>query len=141
MPKILIIDDEQAVCDMLRRHLTRHGYEVFTSRDGMEGIRMFSDVRPEVTLVDLMMPGMNGMAVITELRSINPRSPSIVLTAAGSEAMETDLRNFGVRVFIRKGLALNVVASSVRAAVSNVPREEEPSSGKRKVGNPPPCSS
>lgn len=125
MPKILIIEDEQAVCDMLRRLLTRHGYEVFTSRDGREGIRVFADVHPDVTLVDLVMPGLSGMAVITELRSMNPRCSIIVLTAAGSEATETELRNLGIREFIRKGVSLNVVSSAVDKTISTVSHAED----------------
>ena len=74
---ILVVDDEAAVCESLRRTLETHGYRVVTACQGAEGFSAFSQHRAEVraVLTDMMMPIMNGPTMINALRALNPNLP------------------------------------------------------------------
>jgi CheY-like chemotaxis protein len=67
MAKILVIDDEEQLRDLLKQMLTRDGHEVMTAYDGVEGIRCFDQFHPHVIITDIIMPNKDGIEVITEL--------------------------------------------------------------------------
>jgi CheY-like chemotaxis protein len=67
MAKILVIDDEEQLRDLLKQMLTRDGHKVMTAYDGVEGIRCFDTFHPDVVITDIIMPNKDGIEVITEL--------------------------------------------------------------------------
>jgi len=67
MAKILVIDDEEQLRDLLKQMLTRDGHEVVTACDGVEGTRCFDTFHPDVVITDIIMPNKDGIEVITEL--------------------------------------------------------------------------
>ena len=101
--KILVIDDETDFVEMLKMRLEATGYEVFTASDGRDGLRKASEVMPDLILLDIMMPGMDGGDVAQKLRERPATSgiPVVFLTAAISE-QEADARGGGGEVFIAK---------------------------------------
>jgi DNA-binding response OmpR family regulator len=109
MATILVIDDERMVCDLLRAVLSRYGHEVLTAFDGRNGLALFEQHRPRFTLLDLRMPGMNGIEVLTRIRALDPRAAVIVLTGAGSVDLEDQARKMGVTDFLSKGLSLEIL--------------------------------
>src|SRR5256885_16816347 len=84
MATILVVDDERMVCDMLRAVLNRHGHEVITASSGREALELFGQHSPRFTLLDLPMPGMKGIEVLTQLRAIDPQAGGVVMTGGGS---------------------------------------------------------
>ncbi len=78
---VLVIDDEQDLLDSLRKALGRKGFQVSTARSGRDGLALFPTVRPDVVLVDLRMPQMDGLAVLHAVREQDPNLPVILITA------------------------------------------------------------
>lgn len=118
MATILIIDDEQLICDLLRSVLVPQGHAVITASNGREGLELFKKHKPQFTLLDLRMPEMNGVEVLKHIRLIDPQAAVMVLTAWGSDALERQVRQLGVVDFLSKGLALDVLVSAMERALS-----------------------
>ncbi len=131
MATILVIDDERMLCDLLQELLRRHGHEVFTAYSGREGIARHKERRPHFTLLDLHLPDMNGIEVLTRIREGDPKAAVMILTGAGSDKLERQAQELGVTDFLIKGLSPEVLMSAVtRAVLSQAPS---------KADSPPPA--
>jgi DNA-binding response OmpR family regulator len=106
MPTILVIDDEQMLCDLLQEVLRGHGYEIYTASSGREGIESFRRHRPRFTLLDLYLQDMNGIEVLKQIRQIDPQCAVMILTGAASENLERKARDMGVTDFLLKGTSV-----------------------------------
>ncbi|TAL08524.1 MAG: response regulator [Nitrospirae bacterium] len=113
MATILVIDDEQMICDLLRSVFGAHGHEVFTATGGREGLELFRQKKPRFTLLDLRMPEMDGIEVLQKIRTIDPQAPVIVLTGGGTDALEIRARGLGVTDFLRKALPLETLVKAM----------------------------
>jgi two-component system, response regulator, stage 0 sporulation protein F len=96
MAKILVIDDEEGIRDLLDTLLRRKGYDVILAANGPKGLELFRRERPHVVVLDLKMPGMDGLSVLHELRKMNHTQPVIILTGAGTPEMEQQVGALGV---------------------------------------------
>lgn len=104
MPKILIVEDNLANRVLMRDLLHYHGYEVIMAMNGEEGIRLANSEKPDLILMDIQMPVMNGFAAIQTLKA-NPKTASILIIAVTSFAMPGDeerLRAVGADAYISK---------------------------------------
>ena len=81
---VLVIDDEESMREGCRQILEAEGYRTAVAGDGGQGLRLAEEVRPSVALVDLVMPGMNGMEVIERIAELDPHIVMIVITGYGS---------------------------------------------------------
>jgi two-component system copper resistance phosphate regulon response regulator CusR len=79
--KILVVEDETAIADFVQRGLEAEGYAVECALDGNEGERQALDGNPDLVVLDLMLPGRDGLSVLDSIRSSKPALPVIVLTA------------------------------------------------------------
>ena len=113
MATILVVDDERVFCDLLKTVLGSHGHEVFTAYSGREALDLFSQHRPQFTLLDLRMPEMNGIEVLRQIRTIDASAAVMILTAWGSDALEKQARQLGVTDFLSKTLALDTIITSM----------------------------
>src|SRR5574342_1034614 len=125
MIKLLIVDDDQMNCDLLQNVFTRHGYEVVSATSGLQGINLFRQHAPRVTILDLRMPEMDGLTVLKEIRAIDPHAPVIILGGGASEIQENQARGLRVTDFVRKGLSLDVLVEGVNRVVQ-LPAEPIP---------------
>jgi two-component system alkaline phosphatase synthesis response regulator PhoP len=82
-PRILVVDDEPSIVLAVRDEMEFEGFEVDSAADGPSGLRRARESRPDVLLVDLMLPGMNGFEICRQLRAEIPDLWIIVLTARG----------------------------------------------------------
>jgi len=80
-PKVLVVDDELHLCNVLRRILEREGYKVITAPDGEAAIQFTEEEKPDVILLDLMMPGMDGREVCRKVREFSATTQIIYFTA------------------------------------------------------------
>lgn len=123
MTKILIVDDERMICDLLTVVLSRRGYEVIATTQPMEAARLYEQHRPAITLLDLHMPGKDGIGVLKDIRAVDQKAAVMMLTGGGTEAKEGQARLLGVTDFLRKGVALETLMGTMENAL-------KPASGK-----------
>src|SRR5262245_49164787 len=117
MIKILVIDDDRMNCELIQSVFTRHGYQVLSATSGVEGLTIFRQQVPRVTILDLRMPEMDGLTVLKEIRAYDPHAPVIILGGGATEGQENLARGLRVTDFIRKGLSLDVLVECVNRVV------------------------
>ena len=112
--KILVIDDDTNICEMLRVYLENEGYEVKTANDGIDGVNFFKVYEPDLVLLDIMMPKKDGWQVCREIREMSGK-PVIMITAKGDVfdkvlGLELGADDFIVKPFDMKELSARVKA-------------------------------
>ncbi|MBO4769549.1 MAG: response regulator transcription factor [Clostridia bacterium] len=127
--KILVVDDEQAICDLLRVYFEKEGYEVKCANDGMEAITYFKVYEPDIVLLDIMLPRKDGWQVCREIREISSK-PVIMITAKGDVfdkvlGLELGADDFVVKPFDMKELSARVKAVLRRSVLNGMGVEEE----------------
>ena len=125
---ILIVEDDVNIRELLHLYLEQEGYHIETAQDGADGLRMFKRVHPDLVLLDLMMPVMDGTQMIRELRSFS-KTPVIVLTAKGEVFDKVALLELGADDYITKPFEMREVIARVRAVM----RRFEQDSGEPKL--------
>ncbi|MGL4369535.1 MAG: response regulator [Spirochaetota bacterium] len=115
-PSVLIIDDEFQIRRFLRLGLEPHGYRVSEALCGEEGIRQISLIRPDLVILDLSLPDMEGIDVLTTLRKWNP-VPVIVLSVRNSESDKIGLLDAGADDYLTKPFGMGELLARMRAAL------------------------
>ena len=119
MAKILVIDDEVGIRNLLDTLLRRKGYDVVLADNGQKGLAVFRRERPDVVVLDLKMPGMDGFTVLQQVRSLNPQQPVIILTGAGTPEIEQQVRALGVTEFVEKEFSLHLLGDSLKRLLND----------------------
>ena len=114
MSKILVIDDEQGIRNLLDTLLSRKGYEVILASNGQKGLELCRRERPDVVVLDLKMPEMNGLTVLQQVRQLNPVQPVVILTGAGTAEAEQQVRALGVTEFVEKEFSMHRLGDSLK---------------------------
>ena len=83
MGKILIVEDEANIRQLVRYNLEKEGFQVMEAADGLQGLRTAQREKPDLVLLDLMLPGMDGVTVLKKARQVGVATPVIFLTALG----------------------------------------------------------
>ena len=114
--KVLIVDDEQAIRDALGRKLTREGFEVVLCGDGLEGLRAFHAERPDVVILDIVMPGgMDGLTVCRRIREVTDTPVMMLSAQAVTEDDVIEGLNAGADEYLTKPVRLNEFVARVNA--------------------------
>ena len=92
MKSVLVIDDDPVFCTVVERVLEGGGYAVTSAGDAQTGISRFAELSPDLVIVDILMPGKEGMATILELREASPEIPILAITGGGNFAAGDVLR-------------------------------------------------
>jgi DNA-binding response OmpR family regulator len=111
--RVLVVDDDATVSDVVRRYLERAGYEVVLAKDGISALAEFDARRPDLVVLDLMLPGIGGLEVCQRLRRQAPDLPVVMLTALGDEAdrvagLEIGADDYVTKPFSPRELTLRV---------------------------------
>jgi two-component system response regulator MprA len=114
-PKILIVEDEEQIASFLRRGLAYEGYEVETAADGVSALAKARDARPDLVVLDLMLPGMDGLEVCRRLRTAHSSLPILILTARDSVSDRVQGLDAGSDDYMVKPFALAELLARVRA--------------------------
>lgn len=127
-PTILIVDDEADLLDMLRYNFERESYRVETAVDGEEGLRKAREMRPDLIILDVMMPRMDGIEACRRIREDAQlhRTPVIMLTARTEDEDYVRGLDVGADVYLGKPVAVPVILSQVRALFRRRDGTEEP---------------
>jgi len=128
-PKVLVIDDEENVCELITLYFEKAGYDVVCSGDGNEGIDMVRSQKPDIVILDLMLPGMDGLDVCKEIRKFS-NVPLIMLTARVDEVdrvlgLEIGADDYVTKPFSPRELLARVKAVLRRAAYVPSPDEQQ----------------
>lgn len=118
MRTILVVEDESAIRTALRTLLTGEGYGVTTARNGEEALVKFSESRPDLVLMDVMMPRTNGFCACEKMRKIDRDVPIIFLTALTSDADEVRGIGLGADDYISKTADNSVLIARIRRALA-----------------------
>jgi DNA-binding response OmpR family regulator len=117
MSKVLVIDDDEMVLALVQRILSLEGIETFTTADGPQGLTIYRERRPDIVLLDLALPGMNGLEVLRKIRQFDGAARVIVVTGSGSnESAEVALR-YGAFDFVRKPVDYADFVRRIKAAL------------------------
>src|SRR5436309_12155248 len=125
---ILVVDDEREIVRALRRSLTTHGYTVFTASSGEEAVDVVTKQRPDLLLLDLLLPGMSGLEVCRQVRAVS-NVPIIVLSVKDTERDKVEALDLGADDYVAKPFGMKEVLARVRVAfrrVAQAPSGAEP---------------
>ena len=114
--KILVVDDEKAVSDLLAYNLRKAQYEVFVAADGVEALAQIERAKPDLILLDVMMPQMDGLDVVRELRKTSD-VPVIMITARGEEIDRVVGLELGADDYVCKPFSVRELMSRVKAVL------------------------
>jgi two-component system KDP operon response regulator KdpE len=121
--KVLVVDDDQTLIQFLSDYLTGEGFEVISTDRGQKALRLFYDERPDIVVLDVMMPGMDGWEVCARIRELAD-TPVILLTAKTSEADKLRGFRLGVDDYVTKPFSLAELTARVHAVLSRAPAIE-----------------
>jgi two-component system phosphate regulon response regulator PhoB len=127
-PRILIIEDERGLTEVLSYNLQREGYEVLLAHDGQEGLRKAQMQLPDLVLLDLMLPTMDGLDVCRELRAgeRTRNVPILMLTAKAEETDQVVGFTMGADDYVTKPFAVKVLMQRIKALLRRVETAGEP---------------
>ncbi len=113
--RILVVDDDRAVRESLRRSLSFNGYNVLLAEDGVEALDVITNDRPDAVILDVMMPRLDGLEVCRRLRSAGDDLPVLVLTARDSVSERVAGLDAGADDYLPKPFALEELLARMRA--------------------------
>ena len=124
---VLLIDDDENICKVVKLYLEKEGFDIMVANDGQAGLDMFATTEPDIVLLDIMMPGMDGIEVIKRIRK-DSNVPVIMLTAKGDTfdkvlALELGADDYIVKPFEPKELIARIKAVIRRS--ENAQEEED----------------
>ncbi len=128
LPKILIVDDEDDILDLLQYNLEREHFETLLARDGVEALEKANEEQPDLIILDIMMPRMNGIEACRRLRqhATLRNTPIMMLTARTEEEDQVKGLDVGADIYLSKPVSVPVLISQIRALLRSLHRTEVP---------------
>jgi DNA-binding response OmpR family regulator len=115
MHRILVVDDDPAVTSVLRRGLSYEGFVVDTASSGKEGLTIARDRPPDMVVLDIMMPDLDGLEVLRRIRSADPRLPVLMLTAKDAPSDQVEGLKSGADDYVVKPFTFEVLLARIQA--------------------------
>lgn len=128
--KVLVVDDEPDILDFVAYNLRKERFEVFTATNGRAGLEMAFEIKPDVIILDVMMPGMDGMEVCSEIRLHREMDDTLIafLTARSEDYSQIAGFNVGADDYITKPIRPNVLVSRIQAMLRRIKIQDAPES-------------
>ncbi|MCX7911586.1 MAG: response regulator transcription factor [Dehalococcoidales bacterium] len=123
--KVLVVDDDAKTVDLVRMYLNRDGYRVLTADNGIDALRLARESRPDLIVLDIMLPGMNGLDICRTLRKESD-VPIIMLTALATDDDRLRGLDLGADDYVTKPFSPRELAARVRAVLRRLPGERGP---------------
>jgi len=123
--RVLVVDDDVKTVELVKLYLNRDGYRVFTAYDGVEALRLARESRPDLIVLDLMLPGIDGLEVCRTLRNESD-VPIIMLTARTTDQDKLTGLGLGADDYVTKPFSPRELAARVRAVLRRLPGERGP---------------
>jgi DNA-binding response OmpR family regulator len=115
MQHVLVVDDDTSITSVLKRGLSYSGFTVDTAGSGAEGLELARERRPDVAVLDIMMPGMDGLEVLRRLRAADSQLPILLLTGKDAPCDQVHGLELGADDYVTKPFTFEVLAARVRA--------------------------
>ncbi len=139
--KILVVDDEESMCQYLSILLQKEGYEVTTVNSGLQALQVFENSPIDLVMTDIQMPKMDGIQLLKGIKSMDPTTPVIIMTAYASEQSAIDAVNLGAFSYMQKHCKNDEIKMVVRNALAlgmakteNIKLKKELTRNKRQKG-------
>jgi DNA-binding response OmpR family regulator len=113
--RILVVEDERRMAALLKRGLTEEGHQIFLAHDGLEGYEMARSAEFDVIVLDVMLPGMDGLAIARRLREAQNQTPVLMLTARDTAASVIAGLDAGADDYLTKPFSFDIFLARVRA--------------------------
>lgn len=123
--RVLVVDDDVKTVELVKLYLNRDGYRVFTAHDGLEALRLAQESHPDLIVLDLMLPGMDGLEVCRTIRE-ESEVPIIMLTARTTDQDKLTGLDIGADDYVTKPFSPRELAARVRAVLRRLPGERGP---------------
>ena len=125
--KILVVDDEKDVVEALEKRLIREGYEVTVAFDGEEALRKVREDNPDVILLDLMLPKLNGFEVLKEIREKHKDKWRPVIIISAQTELDTVREGYSLEAdhYLTKPCTIDNILRGIRVMISLIPLREE----------------
>ena len=117
MAKVMIVDDSRFVLNRLEKLLTEQGYQTILAEDGVQAVETYPATRPDVVLMDITMPKMNGLDALAEICHQDPTAKVIMLTALDQQVIATRAIHLGASDFLVKPVLLDKLLRALQKAM------------------------
>lgn len=116
MSTILIIDDDLDICALLSAYIKHGGHEVLVAKDGQEGLEQAEAANPDLIILDIQMPIMDGTVVLKSLRKMaqTAKTPVIALSAMGTSDLRDDMYSLGCNAYVSKPVNIEVLLNTIK---------------------------
>ncbi|HEY0611154.1 MAG TPA: response regulator transcription factor, partial [Chitinophaga sp.] len=129
MARILLIEDEQQLGQIVKDSLEMRGFDMLYAADGKEGLRLYQQARPDVVVLDIMMPNMDGFTVTTEIRKQDKVTPIIFLTAKSQTADVVKGFEMGGNDYLKKPFSMDELIVRIKALLKRSSEQPAPAPG------------
>jgi DNA-binding response OmpR family regulator len=127
--RVLVVDDDPTVSDVVRRYLERSDYEVTLAVDGPQALAVAAQHRPDLVVLDLMLPGLDGLEVCRRLRARDPDLPVVMLTALGEESDRVLGLSLGADDYVTKPFSPRELVLRVQSVLRRAARRGDVGAG------------
>ena len=118
MDKILIIDDDKDLCFVLKRFLSKHGFEVIDATSGKAALEILENVEPDLILCDFRLEDMSGSSILKKIKEKNPAVPVIIITGYSNIKTAVEVMKLGAMDYVTKPLLPDEILLTIRKALS-----------------------
>jgi len=122
MTKMLVVDDEIEICDFLKTFFEERNYKVFTAMTGESAIRLVDQENPAIVLLDIKMPGIDGIEVLKRIKTFHPEIKVIMVTAIETRDKIDEANRLGADNYITKPLSLEYLETDVKDKLESLVR-------------------
>lgn len=123
--RILVVDDEKLVCRSLQKSLSKEGYTVVTAENGINGLKLFREEQPDITLLDIHLPDVSGITVLEGIKEINRDALAIMITAYGDTQTAVKTIKLGAYDFVEKPFNIDKLKILIKKALETITLRKE----------------
>ena len=129
MEKILIIDDDKDLCFVLKRFLSKHGFEVIDATSGKAALEILENVEPDLILCDFRLEDMSGSSILKKIKEKNPAVPVIIITGYSNIKTAVEVMKLGAMDYVTKPLLPDEILLTIRKALSKSAEDKTSTNG------------